>query len=163
MHRKALFTFDGNSPGERPTTVLAAGLSGILVFQCTDNNVKGLKAFSHFTIRLSCLPTDRSDYFGGGSDEGVGLLTLIAVGLADSSTSYLRLTPGSTHLPVYMLIYKFAVTRRDTCILTVHTGKQQQQTSQLDPHDSVKKRQGKAGISYTMATQCALHKTNIQQ
>lgn len=141
MHWKALLTFNCNSPGESLTTVFTARLSGLLVSQFTDDNVKGLKAFSHCSIRLSCLLTDRSDYFGGGSDEGVGLLTLIAVSLADSSTSYDFITPGNTHLPIYMLIYKFAVTLRDTCILTVYTGKEQQQTSQWDPHDTVKKRQ----------------------
>lgn len=140
MHRKTLFTFDCYSPGANLTTVLTVGLSGLLVSQFTDNKVKGLEAFSHFTIWLSCTLTDRSDYVGGGSDEGIGLLTLIAVGLGDASTSYLMITPVSPHLPVDMLFYKFYVTGIDICRLRVHSGREQQQTSQLDPHDSLKRK-----------------------
>lgn len=140
MHRKALFTSDCNVPGVSSTTVLTVGLPGLLVSQFADDNIKRLKAPGHDTIWHSCTATDIFDYVGHGSDEGIGLLTLIAARFGDASVTNLLVTSCNAHVPINMLLYKLSVTGSSLCILREHSGRKQQQTSQWDPHNFLLKK-----------------------
>lgn len=87
---------------------------------------------------LSFTLTDALDLAHSGSDEGIFLLTIIVVGFSDFSVSYHFITSGFIHPLVDMLPLKpgngAVVIQRD------RSSRNQQQTSNWDPHDSLVKK-----------------------
>lgn len=147
VHRKAIFTPDGDLPGASLTTVITVRSPGSLVFQWADNNWERLEAFGQApSCGLSCKPTDVFDCVGVGFDEGISLLAQIAVSFSDASTLYFCIASSSTHIPFDVLVDELSVSFRHSGICAEH--KSRKQNRHQDLHDFLLKRRYKRWMEH---------------